>query len=106
MTGSRLRGEISRQFRVYADQLGLKNFTFHNLRDTYASWLVQKGINLKVIQELLGHDAIQTTMIYDKLAPANKCQAAKVIGRIMDDLLVQLIIFLVLFSSDYVPNFV
>jgi integrase len=83
MTGSRLRGEISRQFRGYADQVGLKNFTFHNLRDTYASWLVQKGINLKVIQELLGHDAIQTTMIYAHLAPGDKRQAAIVIGRMM-----------------------
>jgi site-specific recombinase XerD len=86
MTGSRLRGEISRQFRVYADQLGLKNFTFHNLRDTYASCLVQKGINLKVIQELLGHDAIQTTMIFARLAPSNKCQAARVIVRMMGNL--------------------
>jgi site-specific recombinase XerD len=45
--------------------------------------LVQKGINLKVIQELLGHDAIQTTMIYAHLAPGDKRQAANVIGKVL-----------------------
>ena len=83
MTGCRLRGEIWRQFRKYADDKGLKNITFHNLRDTYASWMVQNGVNLKVIQELLGHESIQTTLIYAHLAPDNKFEAVKVLDKIL-----------------------
>ncbi len=80
VTGSRSRTEITHQFRVYADEIGLNEYTFHNLRHTYASWLVQNGVNLKIIQELLGHESIQTTLIYAHLAPDNKYQAVKVLN--------------------------
>ncbi len=79
VTGSRNTKEIARQFREYADQVGLERFTFHNLRDTYASWLVQRSVNLKVIQELLGHESIQTTLIYAHLAPDSRFAAVKAI---------------------------
>ena len=37
---------------------------FHSLRHSFASNLVQKGVSLVVIKELLGHEDIATTMIY------------------------------------------
>lgn len=80
---SRDRNEVTRQFRKYANQIGLSNFTFHNLRDTYASWMVQRGVSLKVIQELLGHESIQTTMIYAHLAPEENMIASKIINSIL-----------------------
>ena len=76
--GSRNPVEITHQFRKYADKIQLSNFTFHNLRDTYASWLVQSGQSLKIIQELLGHESIQTTLIYAHLAPDNKFEVIHV----------------------------
>ena len=79
ITSSRDRKTISNQFRDYADKIGLNKFTFHNLRDTYASWLVQRGVSLKVIQELLGHESIQTTMIYAHLSPDQRFEAVKVL---------------------------
>ena len=66
-------------FRLIADKAELHEFTFHNLRDTYASWLVQQGVSLKIIQELLGHESIQTTLIYAHLAPDSRMVAAEVI---------------------------
>lgn len=48
---------------------GLRWFTMHDLRHTFASHLVQKNISLAKVQKLLGHASITTTMRYAHLAP-------------------------------------
>lgn len=45
-----------------ADPVLLPNFTCHILRHTYATRLCESGINIKVIQDLMGHRDIETTM--------------------------------------------
>ncbi len=83
VTGGTVAADITKQFRKYADQVDLHEFTFHNLRDTYASWLVQNGVSLKIIQELLGHESIQTTLVYAHLAPDSRFQAVRVIDGLL-----------------------
>lgn len=50
-------------------------FVPHALRHTCASRLVQRGVPLAVVQAMLGHTVIQTTMRYAHLAPANLAAA-------------------------------
>lgn len=47
---------------------GLAGLTPHDLRHSYASWLVQRGVPIEQVQDLLGHKYITTTQRYTHLA--------------------------------------
>jgi integrase len=58
-----------------------KEFIPHCLRHTCASRLVQRGVDLRVIQEFLGHRSINTTVRYAKVAPKNLENARDVLEK-------------------------
>lgn len=48
-----------------AERLGInKNVTVHTLRHSFATHLAEDGVDISAIKELLGHENLQTTMIY------------------------------------------
>lgn len=58
--------------------------TFHDLRHTHASLLLKENVNVKVIQERLGHKSITITLdVYAHLIPTMQISAATVIGNVI-----------------------
>lgn len=66
--------EVRWYFEKAKAEMGLlndKDFTIHALRHTFASRLVQAGVPLYVVKQLLGHSSIQVTERYAHLADPN-----------------------------------
>jgi site-specific recombinase XerD len=71
--GRRLHQEtISKQFKDIVRKVNLNDkIHFHTLRHSFASMLVQRGVSLYVVKELLGHEYLSTTKIYSHLQSQN-----------------------------------
>jgi integrase len=56
-------------FKPALKAAGISDFKWHDLRHTFASWLVQDGVPLDRVSKLLGHKSLNMTMRYAHLAP-------------------------------------
>ena len=48
--------------RVIHYDLNIPKFNFHSLRHTHATMLIESGVNVKTVQERLGHSSVRTTL--------------------------------------------
>lgn len=67
--------DIKKSFSSILEKAEIENFRFHDLRHTVATRLVENGVDLVVVQEIMGHSNIQTTMRYAHPVPERKKQA-------------------------------
>jgi integrase len=70
---------ISDTFRRAAMRAGLEPLGPHVLRHTFASRLVMAGVDLRTVQELMGHKTIAMTLRYAHLSPDHKRKAIEIL---------------------------
>ena len=78
----RVKGEslgvsaVQQSFRLAIKKAGItKDVSVHSLRHTYATHLLEEGVDIVTIKELLGHATIETTMMYLHVAKVNRVNA-------------------------------
>jgi len=62
-------GDIKKGFSAALKRAGIEDFRFHDLRHTFGSHLVMQGVDLKTVQQVMGHKDIKMTMRYSHLSP-------------------------------------
>ena len=75
--------EFRKHWHKAMDNAGIKNFRFHDLRHSAASYLAMSGATLKEIAEVLGHKSIQSTDRYAHLSVAHRQKLTdRVLGKL------------------------
>lgn len=75
---------MSNRWKEIVKKFNLPSLTFHGLRHTYASYMIGKNVNFKVIQEQLGHVNIQETInTYSHLTERDKIKASDLFDEIL-----------------------
>lgn len=72
--------DLKKSFHTVIKKAGINNFRFHDLRHTVATRLVEKNIDLFVVQDILGHSKITTTQRYAHPVPQRKLDAIEVLN--------------------------
>jgi site-specific recombinase XerD len=58
------RNLLGRKLWPVCEKLGIPRFGWHSLRHTFSTYVGNSGVPLPVLQYLLGHTSVETTMIY------------------------------------------
>ncbi len=73
--------EPETSFRTTCRKAGIKDFHPHDLRHTCAAWLVQAGVPIMEVRDLLRHTTVQVTEKYAHLAPENVRKAVSMLDK-------------------------
>jgi len=71
---------VDKSFKTAIRKAGIKKFRFHDLRHTFATRLVMKGVDLVTVKELLGHKSIIMTQRYSHPTPEHKKRAVNIVN--------------------------
>ena len=78
---------VQQAFRAALKETGIaKDARVHTLRHSYATHLLEAGVNLRQIQVYLGYTSVQTTSYYTHLTMISTTQACEAINDLMQHL--------------------
>ena len=68
---------MGQKFKVAVRAAGFEHYRFHDLRHTFASYLAMGGASLQIIQQLMRHQSVASTLIYSHLSPDHLSAASE-----------------------------
>ena len=78
---------VQRAMKCAVAECGIaKKASVHTLRHSYATHLLERGVQLPIIQQLLGHRSPRTTLVYTHLTEPSICRVRETIDELMADL--------------------
>jgi site-specific recombinase XerD len=81
------RGGLQKSFKVIVKSCGVhKHVTPHSLRHCYGAHLVETGLNLRAIQQEMGHECPKTTALYTQLTEVAHQNTSRMINRLVSRL--------------------
>jgi integrase len=81
----KMRVDDNTGFRNALNRAGIENFRFHDLRHTWASWLIQSGVPLSDLKTMGGWESLEMVFRYAHLAPEHLTAHAEHIDKILGD---------------------
>ena len=79
--------DIKRAWHTALKKAKIENFVFHDLRHTFATYMLLKVKNLKLVQEMLGHADVQTTQKYTHVLTEEKLLATNILSAMVGEIL-------------------
>src|SRR5471030_1020195 len=77
-----MRVDDNTAWNIGLKRAGIEDFRFHDLRHTWASWLIQSGVPLSALQEMGRWESIEMVRRYAHLSPNHLTEHAKQIDSI------------------------
>ena len=73
--------EVKKSFKSACKRAGIHDLRFHDLRHTFATRLIESGVDLITVRDLLGHFSVRVTQRYTHSSQNQKKEAVKLLVR-------------------------
>jgi len=75
-----LAGEQAKILREFCGEIGITSIKFHDLRATFITQMLIRGVSLAKVMKIVGHSTIKTTMRYLRLVAQDTQGATESLG--------------------------
>lgn len=96
--------DVKKAFKTACSRAGIEDLRFHDLRHTFATRLIESGVDILTVSELLGHSTIKMTMCYSHPTPVHKRNAVDILVKTGREKSVEILPEMLRESSSELPN--